>query len=607
MTAAGRYGGRMRRVRRLLPLVAACAAAFVILKHAVGMAGAAPASGERQRGAASPATAPRGGTAPLAVLGPADVGRYRQALALQREGRVAEADRALRAAESDALRGHVLAERYLHPKAYKSSYDELAAWLERYAELPQAHRIHRLATAKRPKGAKAPAAPDGGGFLAGAGQELKEESYRAAFLRRWDVGVAAWRKGEYGKAAEQFTALANDPESKAEELAAAAFWAARAQLRVRRPQVVAGLLRKAARASDGFYGLLAQRLLDERIRFDWGREELRQDVAGLLLRYPAVRRAIALAQVGEFGLAEAEVRKLAMRVDSRDTQALTALAAALELPSAQMRLAQQLRLVDGRRHDGAMFPIPRWAPKSGFRLDRTLVYAIVRAESAFEIEAESHRGALGLMQVMPDTGALVAKGLKIAYAGDEALLEPEMNLEIGQTWLRRLMKTDTVGDSLVHLIIAYNAGEARLKGWLDGGLGRLPKEDPLLFIESVPLDESRGYVKKVLANLWAYQTRLGQPTPSLQALAENRWPGIGHLDPEAGLKRPSPPKPAAAAAAAPEKAAAPSKAAAKKAKRRPQPVATTKRRPGAPPRSLKRAAAAPSGSLGKLRVHARAP
>jgi soluble lytic murein transglycosylase-like protein len=614
--------GWKRGVRRLLPLVAACAAALVIVKHVSGAHAATTAAGGERAGRAAGATQqppPRqqARTAPLAVLGPADVGRYRQAFALQREGRIADADRAVKALDDDVLRGHVLAERYLLPKAYKSGYGELVAWLERHAELPQAHRIYRLAMARRPKGAKAPAVPEGG-FLAGAGQELREESFGGSFLRRWDVGIAAWRKGDYGRAAEQFTALVNDPESKGEELAAAAFWAGRSQLRIRRPQLVAGLLRKAARASDGFYGLLAQRLLDEKIRFDWGREEFRQEMAGLLLRYPAVRRAIALGQVGETNIAEGEVRKLAMRVDARDTQALTALAAALELPSAQMRLAQQLRLIDGRRHDGAMFPIPRWSPKSGFRLDRTLVYAITRAESAFDIEAESHRGALGLMQVMPDTGALVAKGLKIAYAGDEALLEPEMNLEIGQTWLRRLMKTDTIGDSLVHLIIAYNAGETRLKGWLGRELKGVPKQDPLLFVESVPLGETRGYTKKVLANLWAYQTRLGQPTPSLQALAENRWPGIEHLDPEAGLTRPPVAKPAAAAAAtaasvatAPKAAvaakAAPARKAkvvAKKRKQLPQRATVTKRRPGSTP-PLRQAAAA--GSLGKLRVHARAP
>jgi soluble lytic murein transglycosylase-like protein len=454
-----------------------------------------------------------GGAASLAALGPADVARYRQIFALQKAGRFGEADQVAKALDDRLLAGHVQAQRYLHPKAYRAEFGELADWLERHAELPQAQRIYRLAGARKPKGARMPAQP-AGGYLVGAGQELKEESVGEGFRRRMLPGFDAWRSGDYAAAADRFSALVGNDDRKGEELAAAAFWAARSQLRARRPHLVAGSLRRAARASDGFYGLLAQRLLDETIRFEWQREELRAEMVALLLRYPAAKRAIALAQVGQTDLAEAEVRRLAGRTDDRrDTQALTALAAALELPSAQMRLAQQLRLVDGRRHDGALFPIPRWQTRGGFRVDRALVYAVVRAESAFEIEAESPRGALGLMQVMPDTGNLVAKGANLAYNGPDDLLQPEINLEVGQIWLRRLMRTETVGDSLIHLIVAYNAGETRLKGWLDGELKGAAKQDPLLFIESVPIEETREYVKKVLANLWAYQARLGQRPP----------------------------------------------------------------------------------------------
>ena len=268
---------------------------------------------------------------------------------------------------------------------------------------------------------------------------------------------------------------------------------------------------------------MAQRLLDETISFDWRREEFRDETAGLLLRYPTVKRAIALGQVGETDFAEAEVRKLALHVGTDSTQALTALAAALELPSAQMRLAQQLRLVDGRRHDGAMFPIPRWEPRtaSGSTGRWSTPSSAPRAPSTSRRSARA--GALGLMQVMPDNGAIVARGLKLAYAGKETLFEPDVNLEIGQTWMRRLMHTDTVGTSLIHLLLAYNAGERQTKRWLDKELRPVGK-DPLLFIESIPAPETRNYVKKVLANLWAYQTRLGEPTPSLQGLAENHWP-----------------------------------------------------------------------------------
>ena len=263
---------------------------------------------------------PAARTAPLATLSPADVARYRQIFALQQEARFSEAQRIVQQLDSDLLMGHVLAQRYLHRKSAKTSYEELTGWLQRYADLPQALRIHRLAVSRAPRKAAPPPVPEGG-YLEGAGQELKEESFSDSFMRRWNVGIAAWRNGDYGGAADQFMTLAKDPDRGGEELAAAAFWAGRAQLRARRPELVAGLLRKAARASDEFYGLMAQRLLDERIRFDWRREELRQEMVQLLVRYPAAKRAIALRQAGQLGFAEAEVRRLGGRTAlPEDTQ-----------------------------------------------------------------------------------------------------------------------------------------------------------------------------------------------------------------------------------------------------------------------------------------------
>ena len=82
-----------------------------------------------------------------------------------------------------------------------------------------------------------------------------------------------------------------------------------------------------------------------------------------------------------------------------------------------------------------------------------------------------------------------------------------------------------------------------MQGWLAGELAPAA-DDPLLFIESVPLAETRGYLKKVLANLWAYQARAGGTAPSLQALAENRWPEVGPAPapPPPPRPKPSPPR-----------------------------------------------------------------
>ena len=182
------------------------------------------------------------------------------------------------------------------------------------------------------------------------------------------------------------------------------------------------------------------------------------------MRFPATRRILALADVGERELADAELRRLSVRAPSDLVQDLTAIARDLALPSAAaepVRRAQALR---------KPLPLPDREPAGGYRLDPSLLHAVIRAESGFDPDARSPKGALGLMQVMPDTARHVAQLVQVADAGDDWLLEPSNNMAVGQAWLRQLAATPTVKGSLIHLLAAYNAGEGRLQAWLAGEL-----------------------------------------------------------------------------------------------------------------------------------------
>ncbi len=485
-----------------------------------GVAATEPGSGLLARLSEEDATARAAPLLPTGV-GAADLERYRTIFALQRARDWSGAERRIGELQDGVLLGHALAARYLAPKSPRAAYAELAGWLERYADLPQAPRIYKLAMARKPAGAAKPRAPepaagDGGG---------------------WARGLEAWRAGEVVAAADRFTRLAHDPGLDAPSRARAAFWAARANLRARRPQLVVPLLRIAAEGSDAFYGPLAQRMLEDGVAFDRAEQRAANGLRDLLIRYPATRRILALAAVGERELADAELRQLAARAPSDLVEDLGGIARTLELPSATA-------VPPSRRAGAAPAPprlrLPDRPPAGGYRLDPSLIHAVIRAESGFDPAARSPKGALGLMQVMPDTARHVARLVKIAYAGEDWLIEPENNMAVGQAWLRELAATPTVHGSLIHLLTAYNAGEGRLQGWLAGELAPAA-DDPLLFIESVPLAETRSYLRKVLGNLWAYQGRLGAAIPSLRALAENRWPDLdpGKALPPAPRTRPS--------------------------------------------------------------------
>ena len=101
------------------------------------------------------------------------------------------------------------------------------------------------------------------------------------------------------------------------------------------------------------------------------------------------------------------------------------------------------------------------------------------------------------------------------------------NITLGQKYVRHLLNDPNIDGDLFYAVAAYNGGPGNLRKWRRrsdyGG-------DPLLFIESIPLRETRIYVERVLTNLWIYRYRLGQPAPSLDAIATGEWPSYIALD-----------------------------------------------------------------------------
>ena len=166
----------------------------------------------------------------------------------------------------------------------------------------------------------------------------------------------------------------------------------------------------------------------------------------------------------------------------------------------------------------AATPSRAQATASGFSLDRALVYSFMRQESAFNPKARSYVGAMGLMQLMPSTARLVTNKYAPETAGANPF-DPSANISLGQSYLGTLL--DSVDGNLVRAAAGYNGGPGNVQHW-DNSLNA--SQDPLLYVALIPLNETRDYVQRVLANYWMYSILLGQPTPSLDQIAAHEWP-----------------------------------------------------------------------------------
>lgn len=327
----------------------------------------------------------------------------------------------------------------------------------------------------------------------------------------WIAGLASWRMNDCNAAARHFRAVAGG-RAEAELAAAGAYWAARSEMACRRPQAVEPLLKAAARAPDSFYGLLARETLGIDKSLPGGALPTTERIE----RLPNVRRALRLVEIGEYRLADDMLRHQAAIGSPSDHLALIALAQRLDFAGAQYWLAHNGR--QGVRVPvSARFPMPRWQPERGWRIDPALAFAHARQESDFRAGAVSPAGAVGLMQVRPGTAGDFARGRGTAV-GD--LKHPPTNLEYGQSFIELMRSNPATQGQLLKIVAAYNAGPLPVARWNYIN----SKGDPLLWIESLPYWETRYYVPSVLRNMWVYQELENSAQPSLKSLAQHQWP-----------------------------------------------------------------------------------
>ncbi|HET7715937.1 MAG TPA: lytic transglycosylase domain-containing protein [Bauldia sp.] len=162
------------------------------------------------------------------------------------------------------------------------------------------------------------------------------------------------------------------------------------------------------------------------------------------------------------------------------------------------------------------FPISAIPSSAKTSVEKPMVYAIARQESAFNPAAVSAAGARGLLQLMPATAKAMAKAVGVAYSQDRLTSDPAYNAQLGAAFLKKLHAS--YGGSFVMTFAAYNAGPSRVTAWVKQyGDPRDPDVDVVNWIERIPFTETRNYVQRIMENLQVYRARLGAPALTIES------------------------------------------------------------------------------------------
>ena len=313
-------------------------------------------------------------------------------------------------------------------------------------------------------------------------------------LQHWRLQIAL-SKGDWSGVRQLYQGLPNSIRGTGQWR----YWQAMALSQTGEPDAADALLEPLA-GERSYYGFLAADALNRPIELGTEPIPSLDTRQSPLLAESGFQRAKALFEAGDITRAQLEWN-LTGRSFSRDQW----LEAALIAQSWQWHhKASQAAAWSGRY--GALdlrYPTP-WREQVS-TLEQALnvpsywIYGVIRQESHFMTDAESRVGALGLMQLMPYTAQQIASEHALTFQEDWDLTHPDLNLELGTRYLGMMM--ERFGHP-VYATAAYNAGPSRVDRWLE----RYPG-DLRVWIESIPFDETRGYVKSVLAYAQVYAAR----------------------------------------------------------------------------------------------------
>ena len=536
-------------------------------------------------------------------IGNGDLKKYKNIFKAIDKGDFKTADNLSEKLDSQALKGYVLAEKYLHPY-YKSTVEELEEWLSEYRDYPQAKRIYNLAKKKGAKELKEPVyysddvdvrsdkislkylerlSSENRKFLVKQAKIFRTQLRRGKTLAArkvlenkrfkdlapkiywdnlaaklslkylvdnydtkalewgkiasqrhnsgtatWVAGLASWRKKNYKSAASYFARLGSSKNSDAWLKSAAAYWSARAYDKLGNHLKSREMLKLAAVHKYTFYGILAAYQLGENFDFGFDKNTYindfeKMDYVNEIVSSKPIVRALLLLKIGRRDWAEKELFSAYDGLSDNQKEAVILLANQYELHSLVINISRQKNIENLKgNYEKEIYPLPKWSDEQDWDIDKALILALIRQESAFKDNATSKAGARGIMQLMPNTAYHIS-GDKSLKKQKSKLLNLDYNLSLGQKYVAYLLSKPFIEGNLFFMLTAYNGGPGNLLKWKNNARFY---DDPLLFIEVIPSAETRIYIERVMANYWIYNMRFGNTNHTLEQLAEGKWPKL---------------------------------------------------------------------------------
>ena len=287
------------------------------------------------------------------------------------------------------------------------------------------------------------------------------------------------------------------------------YWKARA-LKEQLQLPAANAILAPLSAEQNYYGLLAQEELGEVMGAAPGHYKASEEEVRAMMNQPGIQRALELLRLDMRGESKLEWVWAVSNFDDRQLIAAAEVASRANWYDVAISTADKTKFT----HNFSLrYPTPYLDMMQSYarenNLDEAWVYGLIRQESRFITRAKSSVGASGLMQVMPATAKWIARRLGLGGYRPAMIHELDTNIQFGTHYLRYTM--DEMDGQSVMATAAYNAGPSRPKRWaakqaLEGAI----------YAESIPLNETRDYVKKVMANTYFYAQRLGTKTQTLK-------------------------------------------------------------------------------------------